>query len=232
MEQRYNFRGSTLAPSPPPRYLPVTESSVALPPKPKAKHHDHPATTLPHVPNANHVGAGYPRPYWLRHPDVRMPCVRSRPSDCGRPTNRPDEVPQNERMASWTTASADVKAASLAASFYHVAFCAGFRMPGWRDYPHAPVAGVRKAPRHEIAGCGRQRCRGCYGDLATSSGAPVMTRSGSEPRFATSAERRLKHDRAAGVLSGEVLYLLVVIAQQFGVARQAVALSGQSQHRR
>jgi hypothetical protein len=47
-------------------------------------------------------------------------------------------------------------------------------MPGWRDYPRVPVAGVRKAPRHEIAGCGRQQCRGGYGDLATSSGAPVI----------------------------------------------------------
>jgi hypothetical protein len=26
-----------------------------------------------------------------------------------------------------------------------------FRMPGWRDYPCAPGAGVGKAPRHEIA---------------------------------------------------------------------------------
>ena len=76
-----------------------------------------------------------------------------------------------------------------------------------------PVAGVRKAPRHEIAECGRQQCRGCYGDLATNSGAPVMRRSSSETRFATQAERRLKHDRAAGVLSAEVLYLLGVIAQ-------------------
>src|SRR6476646_195857 len=32
--------------------------------------------------------------------------------------------------------------------------CAGFRMPAWRDHPHAGRAGVRKAPRHEIAGCG------------------------------------------------------------------------------
>ena len=68
--------------------------------------------------------------------------------------------------------------------FVHFRLCAGFRMPGWRDYPRASVAGVRKAPRHEIAGCGRQQYRGCYGDLATSSGAPVMTRSGSETRFA------------------------------------------------
>ena len=51
----------------------------------------------------------------VRHPDVRMPCVQTRPSDCGRTTNRPDEVPQNEHMAS-RTASADVKATSLAAS--------------------------------------------------------------------------------------------------------------------
>ena len=27
-------------------------------------------------------------------------------------------------------------------------------MPAWRDYRHAPTAGVRKAPRHEVAGCG------------------------------------------------------------------------------
>jgi len=27
-------------------------------------------------------------------------------------------------------------------------------MPGCRDHPHAGTAGVRKAPRHEIAGCG------------------------------------------------------------------------------
>ena len=33
-------------------------------------------------------------------------------------------------------------------------FCAGFRMPACRDHPHARTAGVREAPRHEIAGCG------------------------------------------------------------------------------
>ena len=42
-------------------------------------------------------------------------------------------------------------------------------MPGWRDYPRAPVAGVRKAPRHEIAGCGRQQCRGYYGDYMSGA---------------------------------------------------------------
>src|SRR5258707_15242464 len=33
-------------------------------------------------------------------------------------------------------------------------FCAGFRTPGCGDHPHARTAGVRKASRHEIAGCG------------------------------------------------------------------------------
>lgn len=35
-----------------------------------------------------------------------------------------------------------------------VSFCAGFRTPECRDHPRARAAGVRKAPRHEIAGCG------------------------------------------------------------------------------
>src|SRR6476469_7451425 len=39
-------------------------------------------------------------------------------------------------------------------SVVNVAFCAGFRMPACRDHPHARRAGVRKAPRQEIAGCG------------------------------------------------------------------------------
>src|SRR4029077_115215 len=39
-------------------------------------------------------------------------------------------------------------------SVIDVAYCAGFRMPGCRDHPHARRAGVRKAPRQEIAGCG------------------------------------------------------------------------------
>jgi hypothetical protein len=59
-----------------------------------------------------------------------------------------------------------------------------------------------------------------------------MTRSGSETRFASLAERKLKHGRAAGVLSDEILCLLIVIARQSGVARQAWALSAKSQDRR
>jgi hypothetical protein len=33
-----------------------------------------------------------------------------------------------------------------------VRICAGFWTPGCRDYPRALVAGVQKAPRHEVAG--------------------------------------------------------------------------------
>src|ERR1700730_4975993 len=38
----------------------------------------------------------------------------------------------------------------------HFRCCAGFRTPAATSYPRAPEAGVRKAPRHEIAG-GRPR---------------------------------------------------------------------------
>jgi hypothetical protein len=44
-----------------------------------------------------------------------------------------------------------------------VRMCAGFRMPGWWDYPRAPAAGVRKAPRHDIAGCGGGGAAGAMG---------------------------------------------------------------------
>ena len=35
--------------------------------------------------------------------------------------------------------------------------CAGFRTPECQDHPRAAAASVRKAPRHEIAGCGAPR---------------------------------------------------------------------------
>ena len=45
-----------------------------------------------------------------------------RVKDWGRTTNRPDDVTQNERLASWTTASADVRPLRLAASVFHVSY--------------------------------------------------------------------------------------------------------------
>jgi len=38
------------------------------------------------------------------------------------------------------------------------------RTPGWRIHPRAGTAGVREAPRHEIAGSWRQRRNSLYGD--------------------------------------------------------------------
>jgi len=73
----------------------------------KAKHHDHLTTTLPRVPNKNHAGPHHPRPLGLRHSDVRVPCVRSRPSACGWVSGS-DEVPEDKRVASWTTTGAHV----------------------------------------------------------------------------------------------------------------------------
>jgi hypothetical protein len=52
----------------------------------------------------------------------------------------------------------------------HAVFCAGFWTPGCRHYPRGFVAGVQKAPRHEIAGRKRGRCRVRYGDFAAGSG--------------------------------------------------------------
>jgi hypothetical protein len=52
--------------------------------------------------------------------------------------------------------------------------------PGMTAYPHAEAAGVRKAPRHEIAAGDRVwRCRGRYGDFDAGSGAYVTRSVGS-----------------------------------------------------
>ena len=53
-------------------------------------------------------------------------------------------------------------------------YCAGFRMPACRSHPRALTAGVRKAPRHEIAGCRAQRVpqpiRGLWGFEESAGG--------------------------------------------------------------
>ena len=45
-----------------------------------------------------------------------------------------------------------------------------FWTPECRHYPRGLAAGVQKAPKHEIAGRMRGRCRGRYGDFAAGSG--------------------------------------------------------------
>ncbi len=51
--------------------------------------------------------------------------------------------------------------------------------------PCAVAAGVREAPRHEIAGSGAPRCRGRYGDLAAGSGLRRLDRNGRDDRLAS-----------------------------------------------
>ena len=63
-------------------------------------------------------------------------------------------------------------------------FCAGFRTPAPTCQPRAPAAGVRKAPRHEIAVGERRRCHN-YGDFAAGSGVDVVERGGNVGNFAT-----------------------------------------------
>jgi hypothetical protein len=45
---------------------------------------------------------------------------------------------------------------------------AGFSDAGMTDHTHGMAAGVREAPRHEIAVGGALRCGRLYGDLATA----------------------------------------------------------------
>jgi len=52
-----------------------------------------------------------------------------------------------------------------------------------RCQPRGPAAGVRKAPRHEIAVGERRRCRN-YGDFAAGSGLDVVERGGKVGTFA------------------------------------------------
>ena len=85
-----------------------------------------------------------------------------------------------------------------------VAFCAGFRMPGCRDHPHARRAGVRKAPRQEIAGWERRWCRN-YGDFAAGSGVDVVERGGNVGNFATRPVRELNCERVTDRLCKAIL---------------------------
>jgi hypothetical protein len=66
-----------------------------------------------------------------------------------------------------------------------------------RCQPRAPAAGVRKAPRHEIAGWERRRCRN-YGDFAAGSGVDVVGRGGNAGTLATRHVRELDCERVTG----------------------------------
>ena len=47
---------------------------------------------------------------------------------------------------------------------FYFRFCAGFSDAGREVSTEGTVAGVREAPRHEVAGGGRRWCSGGYGD--------------------------------------------------------------------
>jgi hypothetical protein len=82
--------------------------------------------------------------------------------------------------------------------------CAGFRTPECRAYPRAQSAGVRKAPKHEIAGWERRWCRN-YGDFAAGSGVDVVERGGNVRNFATRHVRELNCERVTDRLCNAIL---------------------------
>ena len=73
-----------------------------------------------------------------------------------------------------------------------------------RCQPRAPAAGVRKAPRHEIAVGERRRCRN-YGDFAAGSGVDVVERGGNVGNFATRHVRELNCERVTDRLCNAIL---------------------------
>ena len=87
--------------------------------------------------------------------------------------------------------------------------CAGYVQVFGRRHrryqPRAPAAGVRKAPRHEIAGWERRWCRGRYGDFAAGSGVDVVERGGNVRNFAARHVRELSCERVTDRLCNAIL---------------------------
>jgi hypothetical protein len=73
-----------------------------------------------------------------------------------------------------------------------------------RCQTRAPAAGVRKAPRHEIAVGDRRRCRN-YGDFAAGSGVDVVERGGEMGNFAARHVRELNCERVTDRLCNAIL---------------------------
>src|SRR6516164_2589171 len=61
-----------------------------------------------------------------------------------------------------------------------------FSAAGMTVSPRTPMAGGRKAPRHEIAGWERRWCH-TYGDFAAGSGVDVVERGGNVDKFCQAA---------------------------------------------
>src|SRR5258707_1024953 len=104
--------------------------------------------------------------------------------------------------------------------------CAGFRTPECKDHPRALAAGVRKAPRHEIAGCWHRRCSGGYGDLAAAWVSGTLKRGGRSDRFALKRGRACRGEQADRTLRRKICG---AIAGRSVGPTQAGALPAESQ---
>ena len=112
--------------------------------------------------------------------------------DCGNGVSYIDEVSVEAEKLTVFCRGSDVR--------YYKVF--GRRHP--RCQPRAPAAGVRKAPRHEIAVGERRRCRN-YGDFAAGSGVDVVERGGNVGNFAARHVRELNCERVTDRLCNAIL---------------------------
>ena len=67
-------------------------------------------------------------------------------------------------------------------------------------------------------------------DFTAGSGARVLQRGGGATGFASWEAGELRHDRAADILPEKIWSFWAPIVEQFCMARQALALSAESQH--
>ena len=105
-----------------------------------------------------------------------------------------------------------------------------FSAAGMTVSPRAPMAGGRKAPKHEIAGWERRWCRD-YGDFAAGSGVDVVERGGNVGNFATRHVRELNCERVMDRLCNAILRFCVLPKGHIDMTTQGITLSTGSQHR-
>src|SRR5262249_25655298 len=105
------------------------------------------------------------------------------------------------RSLTWLMLRGQAVHPAIAQRFSAMAHCSpGHETGHARSWPHprcqprAPAAGVRKAPRHEIAVGERRRCSN-YGDFAAGSGVDAVERGGNVGTFVTRHVRELNCER-------------------------------------
>ena len=105
-----------------------------------------------------------------------------------------------------------------------------FSAAGMTVSPRTPMAGGRKAPRHEIAGWERWWCH-TYGDFAAGSGVDVVERGGNVDNFATWHVRELSCEGVTDGLCNSILRFWVLPNGNIDVTTQGITLLAGSQHR-